>query len=507
MLHRAWLRRIVVSSLTSWLLVAAAGRIAGQNLLHDGDFDNVSPFHDGDAGLWWTVYGSGHVQVVNDEGSTSGTQAAAFNVANNSSGNLLGQNFPTSGGQTYALDFDAAVFGVPCFPLPQLGLQVRSDQNTLLDGLVTPPYADPSGVAFRHYHYTFVAASTFTTLEFRDAVSSSNSDIVLDSVSVTAISPTPSPTPGPSPNLGPNIVVNGDFETGPVDTNGSVTGWTVVGGKVAVEPEGSTSGNYSAAFDVGGAWPSNSLSQTVRTSPGHLYVLNFDTGIFGGNQSCTTQLRVEALGASLLLDESATPAYAGVFDPSAVLFQHYQYYFVANSPSTTLRFVNMGNSGTSDTVLDTVSLAAQQGMQLSFGQWKSAHFTSAQLNDNNISGWSADPDKDGIPNGMEYYSDTDPMGGIRPWESAALPHAGFQNDGVLRYLTFSYRRLIGWTGNPPIVAVADNFSSWDSTGTQVEAVGNPVPTGDGITETVTVRIKTSLNQGLQRKFLRLQLSQ
>lgn len=499
--------------LTTGLLLGFFGTAAGQNLLHDGDFDSVAPFHDGDVGNWWFAYGSGggHIQVVNDEGSTSGTQAAAFNVANNSANNDLGQDFFPSTGQTYALEFDAAIYGTPCAAvlgaLPQLKLQIRAGTNTLLDALVTPPYADPTSVPFRHYRYTFVAVSApATTLEFEDFVSAANSDIVLDSVSIKAVSPTPTPTPIPSPNPGPNIVANGNFETGPVDTNGSVTGWTVVGGKVAVEQEGSTSGNYCAAFDVAGQWPPNALIQTVKTSPGHLYFLNFDVGVFG-HLSCVTQLRVQVLGNSTLLDETATPAYADTFSSPAVAFQPYQFYFVADSEKTTLRFTNMGNGQTSDLVLDSVSVAAQQGNQLTFTQWKGAHFTPAQQNDSNTSGWAADPDKDGISNGLEYFFDTDPMGGIHPWEAAAVPRTSVQTDNGSHYVTFSYRRLIGWNGNQPVVAVANNFSSWDTSGTQIEQVGSAVPVGDGITETVTVRFKTSVEQGLQRKYIRLQLAQ
>jgi hypothetical protein len=98
---------------------------------------------------------------------------------------------------------------------------------------------------------------------------------------------------------------------------------TVIGGKVASEQEGSTSGNYCAAFDVGGAWPANALTQTLQTSPGRLYVLNFDTGI---SVSSVASLGYGFIRHFGLLDETVTPAYS----PPAV-FQHYQFYFVADS--------------------------------------------------------------------------------------------------------------------------------------------------------------------------------
>ena len=125
-----------------------------------------------------------------------------------------------------------------------------------------------------------------------------------------------------------------------------------------------------------------------------------------------------------------------------------------------------------------------------------------------ISGWDADPDSDGIPNGLEYFFHTDPTVRI---EAAAqqdlLPKVSFTSDGGSIYLTFSYHRLLGWTGNPAVVAVSDDLLSWDTSQTQIEQVGAPVR-ADGFTEIVTVRLKTPIDQGaVPRKFFRLQLSQ
>jgi hypothetical protein len=107
-----------------------------------------------------------------------------------------------------------------------------------------------------------------------------------------------------------------------------------------------------------------------------------------------------------------------------------------------------------------------------------------------------------------YFFDTDPLGGIQAWEAGALPHVGTSSGSGSTYLTYSYRRLIGWSGNPEVVAVSDNLIVWDTTQNQIESTGTPVASGDGVTEIVTVRLKTPINQGpIPRKFFRLSLTQ
>jgi hypothetical protein len=70
-------------------------------------------------------------------------------------------------------------------------------------------------------------------------------------------------------------------------------------------------------------------------------------------------------------------------------------------------------------------------------------------------------------------------------ETAALTRASIQTDNGSHYVTFAYQ-LIGWSGNQPCL-VANNLSTWDTSGNQIEQEVGSV--GDGITETVTVRIK------------------
>jgi hypothetical protein len=174
-----------------------------------------------------------------------------------------------------------------------------------------------------------------------------------------------------------------------------------------------------------------------------------------------------------------------------------------------LQFTTMGlGSGNAQLFLDTVSVAAQQGAPLTFAQWQMWHFTAAQRGDPSICDWNADPDGDGIPNGLEYLFDTDPLVGIQTQEATAVPRVAIDSSSGSPRLSYTYRRLIGWSGNPEIIRVSDDLATWDDSQSQIETVGSPVATGDGITERVTVRLKTPINiTPNQPKFLELRLTQ
>ncbi|MEY2440050.1 MAG: hypothetical protein QOI34_1435 [Verrucomicrobiota bacterium] len=299
---------------------------------------------------------------------------------------------------------------------------------------------------------------------------------------------------------------NGDFETPPFTTLGTVAGWTTGGtGKVADIDQGATSGTHSAALSAGGDYEGDILSQRFFTTAGCSYKLDFDAAIYGepDPSSALQQLRIQVVGDSFLLDVTLTDLEsAHNFVQSAVPWKHYQFMFTANSSVTTLQFTDIGLGNVfADVVIDTVSV---QPMPLSFADWQAAHFAGEP----GISGWSADPDLDGIPNGLEYFFQTNPRAGIPYSERDFLPHVSIESTGPSQYLTFTYRRLINWTGNPEVVGVSNDLQTWDETQSQIEQVGSPVPMADGCTELVKVRLKTPINQGpIPRKFLRVKLTE
>jgi len=154
-----------------------------------------------------------------------------------------------------------------------------------------------------------------------------------------------------------NVIINGDFETGPFDTNVAVSGWDVVGNVGSVSDQGFTTASHAAALSVGNNSEGDMLSQTFSTTIGQLYSLDFDSGVFGIRSDGALSLQIQVFGSGTLLDDTITPPYNGNFSPAS--FDHYTYTFTADSASTTLKFTDIGSgNANADIMLDTVSVVA-----------------------------------------------------------------------------------------------------------------------------------------------------
>ena len=119
-----------------------------------------------------------------------------------------------------------------------------------------------------------------------------------------------------------------------------------------------------------------------------------------------------------------------------------------------------------------------------------------------IAGANADLEGDGIANWLECAF------GLTPLQAkvSKLPTAALQTTGGNRYLTMKYRQWIGQTTLDYNVGVSGDLQAWDWTESQLDQLGAPVATGDGLTEEVTVRVATPIG-GLAKKFLRLRVEQ
>jgi hypothetical protein len=168
-----------------------------------------------------------------------------------------------------------------------------------------------------------------------------------------------------------------------------VTGWTVGGsGHVADRTaEGATAGNGAAVLSVGGDFQGDTLSQTFPTAIGQFYTIDFDAGIFGvPDPGALLQLRIQIFGTAQLRDNTiAPPVNTGPspFDPTKVVFNHYQYSFVADSSVTTLQFSDVGTGNkNADQVVDNVVVGngstpaptafTNGGFELGFSGWTAA---------------------------------------------------------------------------------------------------------------------------------------
>lgn len=88
----------------------------------------------------------------------------------------------------------------------------------------------------------------------------------------------------------------------------------------------------------------------------------------------------------------------------------------------------------------------------------------------------------------------------------ALPRLAEQVVGQNTYLTLKYRQLMVPGKLVYRVGVSGDLAGWDDSETDIEQIGYPIPTGDGLTEEVTVRLTVPLVT-LNQAYLRLNVMQ
>lgn len=116
----------------------------------------------------------------------------------------------------------------------------------------------------------------------------------------------------------------------------------------------------------------------------------------------------------------------------------------------------------------------------------------------------ANPDNDPLNNLLEYAFNLDPTRVNIAAEFAMPDLVSVTGAGAGQYLALTFVRRISRPDLQYIVAVSDDLITWDRTGSQVEPWGDPLPTGDGITEQVTYRLKGDVSLA-GKKFLRLEV--
>lgn len=121
-----------------------------------------------------------------------------------------------------------------------------------------------------------------------------------------------------------------------------------------------------------------------------------------------------------------------------------------------------------------------------------------------IAATTGDANGNGISNLMEHALGI-PAGTANP--QSMLPAATVQTDAGSgdKYLTMQFRRRIQRAGLSYTVETSSNLSTWDNTGASVQEVGT-VPTGDGATELVTIRVTPAMTGSNPKKFVRLSVT-
>jgi hypothetical protein len=180
-----------------------------------------------------------------------------------------------------------------------------------------PVILDLNGTIIPHtytpYSVSFIAADTTTNLSF--AFREDPSFLNLDNVTMTDVT-----TPGP------NLVVNGDFEAGPVGDN-QPDGWTYLNifgaGAAGITNTGCGIGDSNCYHD-GAVQAYDSITQAIATVAGDTYTINFQLNDIGGLttfSSLSTNGDVTDTGGNgvdLLVYAGALPTPANAPEPASL---------------------------------------------------------------------------------------------------------------------------------------------------------------------------------------------
>lgn len=152
------------------------------------------------------------------------------------------------------------------------------------------------------------------------------------------------------------IVVNGSFESG-------LASWASSGNVVVQSgsPYAPSDGGTLIVFNGGNSTPNGVISQTVPTTPGKTYTLDFDLGVFSYN-TAQQKMLVRVEGSGNLLNQTLTLARSG---GSNVVWTPRTYTFVANSATSTLSFTDVSTATASlDLTLDRVRITGEAPPQV-----------------------------------------------------------------------------------------------------------------------------------------------
>ena len=139
-----------------------------------------------------------------------------------------------------------------------------------------------------------------------------------------------------------------------------------------------------------------------------------------------------------------------------------------------------------------------------YSTWQSAHFSTSELSTPSVSGDTADPDHDGIPNLMEYALNLDPCKAC----ISGLPARGTINVSGSNYLKLTFVPNPAATDITYVAQGAPNLSgsSWSTVGSYTSTSGTWVTTGNfTVTSgTATAWDTVPLKPG-NRRFMRLRV--
>jgi len=133
-----------------------------------------------------------------------------------------------------------------------------------------------------------------------------------------------------------------------------------------------------------------------------------------------------------------------------------------------------------------------------FPTWQNAKFTTTQLSEATVSGPTATPDNDGVPNLLKYVFDINPLGSMNAADCAALPVVGTSGGG--QYLTLTYRQYAQMVGVTIYVQTSSDLQTWTT-------VSNPTITQTGTDSNGDAIMQAEVPVSGTAQFIRLNITQ
>jgi hypothetical protein len=159
--------------------------------------------------------------------------------------------------------------------------------------------------------------------------------------------------------------------------------------------------------------------------------------------------------------------------------------------NVTISAINLGGTGSAMLTLPVVT---------PYSTWQSSVFTAAQLADPAISGDSADPAGDAIPNLLKYALNLNPF----IVGDGGLPVASIVTTGSGNYLTLTYTQVLSATDITYTVQVSTDLQNWNSGSGYTDP---PVTSGssDGVIQLYNVQAAQPVD-ATPEQFIRLQVT-
>jgi hypothetical protein len=157
---------------------------------------------------------------------------------------------------------------------------------------------------------------------------------------------------------------------------------------------------------------------------------------------------------------------------------------ITGSGTVVLSASAAGNSSVS-AYSGTETITVTSGSVLTFTQWESQYFNNSQMSNSSVSGATATPQNDGVPNLLKYVYDINPNETMTANDYAAMPATDVDTTTTsgTTYLTLTYRQYTKLTGVTIQVQTSPDLQNWTTvTPSITKQVSTDPNTGDPIIE-------------------------